>query len=582
MRLGAAEEARDLKEGDMRNKTSLFAAVFLMVCGPSAGHLPQHQDIPTPAEEARFTRYSQSEDVARFLSVLADASPVFEVVHAGRTRDVRGYEAEDIPLGILTEDGISSPERLDRTKPTVLIISAQHGNEQSAKEAVLRFVRDVAAGELRPLLEKINILVLPQMNPHGNRLDRRVNEDGFDMNRDHVKLESLGVRTIHRVFRAWMPEATLDVHEMGDNYYRVMIGCVSNINIHPDIEAFSRRVILAEVAAALEKKNITFHEYIVTSVIGRDTSAGAAYGPEDAGPREMMKRYSTADINDGRNSLGIYETLSFIQEGASRHDLETLEERTRWQYYGIRCFVEAAAAHGPEIMAVIREARAALVEKARMHAEDDLVHLRIAYARDPSEPELVLKAFERTEPPIRGVLRVDKKAGEVLTAADIAPYPLPPGVKVVTEVVKNWFPLVESRLSVARPLGYIVPAERSDIAEVLLARGIEIGMFTEDAAVDVEAYTAVEVVPSAADYLAPEKIDVEKKTLRTLIRRGDFHISCAQDGANLIPLLLEPQSEFGLIRYWKFRLVPAAGDVFPLFRVVEPRDLPLVPYKDWK
>ena len=68
-----------------------------------------------------------------------------------------------------------------------------------------------------------------------------------------------------------------------------------------------------------------------------DTSAGAALRPEDlAGPREEMKRYSTTDLNDGRNSLGIFETLSFIQEGASRHDLETLKGRTAWQYRGLQ------------------------------------------------------------------------------------------------------------------------------------------------------------------------------------------------------------------------------------------------------
>jgi hypothetical protein len=49
-----------------------------------------------------------------------------------------------------------------------------------------------------------------------------------------------------------------------------------------------------------------------------------------------MKRYSTTDLNDGRNSPGIYETFSFVREVASKYDIETLEVRTRYQYYGIR------------------------------------------------------------------------------------------------------------------------------------------------------------------------------------------------------------------------------------------------------
>jgi len=68
-------------------------------------------------------------------------------------------------------------------------------------------------------------------------------------------------------------------------------------------------------------------------------------------------RYSTADLNDGRNSLGIYETLSFIQEGASRHDLETLEARTNWQYQGIRALAEIVADRPGEIISLVRGLR---------------------------------------------------------------------------------------------------------------------------------------------------------------------------------------------------------------------------------
>ncbi|GEM_PF-4776370 len=49
-----------------------------------------------------------------------------------------------------------------------------------------------------------------------------------------------------------------------------------------------------------------------------------------------MKRFSTTDLNDGRNSLGIFEILAFIQEGASRHGRKTLRDRTIWQHNGLR------------------------------------------------------------------------------------------------------------------------------------------------------------------------------------------------------------------------------------------------------
>jgi hypothetical protein len=74
---------------------------------------------------------------------------------------------------------------------------------------------------------------------------------------------------------------------------------------------------------------------------------------------------------------------------------------------------------------------------------------------------------------------------------------------------------------------------------------------------------------------------VEKKRLSVVARRGDFYVSCAQPAASLIPLLLEPQSQFGLICYQRFNLVPKREDLFAVWRVVEEAALPVVAYKNF-
>ncbi len=538
--------------------------------------------IKTPAEESNYREYTQNEAIAAFLSGLDRASAQTAVSTVGRSLATDAYGARDIFLVVLSKNGAAAPEALDRTKPTVLFTAAQHGNEQSAKEAVLQIIRDLALGGLRPLLDKVNVLAIPQTNPYGNFMNARTNELDLDMNRDHVKLEAEGVRAIHRVFKAFMPEATIDVHEKGDDYYRVSIGCVSNVNIGRDLQDFSRGVILADVEKSLKKKNLAFHEYLVTEDLGADTSSGAAYDRGPAGPREEMKRFSTTDLNDGRNSLGIFETLSFIQEGASRHDIETLKARTDWQYQGLRAWLESVAGHGAEVLKMVRGDRTRLLERAGARAGADLVHLRMRFSRDPKEPELLLKRFETIESPIRGVLKVDKKAGETLLAGDLAPYPGPRNAKIVDEVVKNWFPNVESTLSVPRPRGYIVRGDRLDIVETLLGLGVEVGLVVKDGPVDAEAYEVTAVVPSKLDYVAPERIEVAAKGVSVSVKKGDFYVDCVQPAANLVPSLLEPQSDFGLIRYWKFKLVPEAGGVFEVLRFAGKTAPAVIPYKPWQ
>ena len=537
--------------------------------------------VKTPAEESNYTRYSQNEDISRFLSVLASQAPELTVQIVGQSQGVENFPAMNIYLCILSEERAAGPQSLNRHKPTFLLTASQHGNEQSAKEAALWLIRDLAQGDLKPLLSKMNFLIIPQTNPYGNFFDRRQNELGLDMNRDHIKLETEGVQSIHRVFAAWMPEVTMDVHEKGDDFYRVSIGCVSNINIGPSLQEFSRSKILAQVEESLKKRNLTFHEYLVEEEMGVNTASGANLKPEETAGKEMMKRYSTTDLNDGRNSLGIFETLSFIQEGASRGDITTLRERTAWQYHGIRSFSEAVAGRGNEILTLVRGVRETLLAKAKAYSETDLVHLRMDFARDEKNPTLTIQEFANSDSEIEGVLKTDKKAGEVVAAADLAPYPYPARQMVVTRVIKNWFPEVVPRLSVPRPLGYIIRSAHLDVVETMLRLGIELAMLVRDLPLEVEAYEVGEVVPSKHDYLAPEKIEVIQRNLQTIAKRGDFFVSCAQPAANLIPALLEPQSDFGFIRYWKFRLVPEKGDLFAFYRLTKKTDLPVVPYEPW-
>ncbi len=465
---------------------------------------------------------------------------------------------------------MSARQALNRRKPTFLLFASQHGNEHSGKEAALALVRDLAAGDLTPLLKRMNFLVIPQSNPYGNFVNRRQNEQNLDLNRDHVKLESPETRAIHSVFRAWMPEVTLDMHEKGDDYYRVSTGCVSNINIDPGIEKFSRAKIFPAIAKFVEGQGFTWFEYLVTEAMGSQGAAGVPDRPEaGAQPREMLTRPSTTDLNDGRNSPGIYDTISFIQECASRRDVATLKERTAWQYAGARGLVQAILDNSSEAVALVRNARAALVARARRAAPGDLLHLRMQYVRDPKQPELVLKSFER---PARG-----GRGGQAAEAPPAATPQAEP--KVVTETVKNWFPKVESRLAVERPGGYLIPADRRDVIDTLVAHGIQVSVVTTNTKVSVEAYQVTEIVPSKDDYVAPEKISVEKKLVKTDVPKGDFFVSVAQPAANLIPALLEPQSEYGLIRYRAYKLVPEAGSRFAIVRVPKGVRLPVSPLR---
>jgi hypothetical protein len=536
----------------MRTLTTVAILSFaLAALAPTAAT----QTIQTPAETSNYSRYTQFQDVAAFLDGVAKASKQVKVQVVGQASPAGDFPGASLYLAVVTAEGVDTPRALNRKKPTILVLGAQHGNEHSGKEAALALIRDLAVGDLKPLLQQVNVLVMPQTNPFGNLADKRPNEQGLDLNRDHVKLESPETRAIHAVFSAWMPEVSLDVHEKGDDYYRVNTGCVTNPNISAAILAFSRDTIFKETEAYVTSAGSTWHEYLVTEAMG---SQGAAGAPEPSGARrETLTRPSTTDLNDGRNSPGIYETVSFIQEGASRHDIATLKDRTAYQYLGIKALVQSVARHASQVLTLVANSRANLLARAKAPAASDLVHLRMDHSRDPKEPELTIKRFEAPAP------------GQAASAAP----------NVVTVVLKNWFPLVTPTVSVPRASGYIVPSAHTKVVETLRAHGIGVQVFTADAAVDAEQYRVDEIVASKEDYVAPPTLGVTKTAARVTAKKGDFYVSGAQPAANLIPNLLEPQAEYGLIRYRAYGLVPGQGTTFPFLRVAARQALPLEPLK---
>jgi hypothetical protein len=97
----------------------------------------------------------------------------------------------------------------------------------------------------------------------------------------------------------------------------------------------------------------------------------------------------------------------------------------------------------------------------------------------------------------------------------------------------------------------------------------------------VEAYEVKSIKPADFDWLPPKTIEVEKKVMPIVVRKGDFFVSCGQPAANLIPCLLEPQSQFGFICFQKLKLLPKAEDIFSITRYMEGKSLPVIPYKDF-
>ena len=165
----------------------------------------------TVAEKSGFKATSQFQEVVDFCNQLAKMSPLVRQTTMGTTT-----EGRKLPLLILADPPVATPEEARKSGKLIIYVQGNiHAGEVDAKEALLMLAREIATQPHPALLKNLVLLIAPIFNADGNerfsRTNRpgqvgpeegmgvRANAQGFDLNRDFIKLESPEVRALVRV-----------------------------------------------------------------------------------------------------------------------------------------------------------------------------------------------------------------------------------------------------------------------------------------------------------------------------------------------------------------------------------------------
>ena len=125
----------------------------------------------------------------------------------------------------------------DPSKPTILYLTQQHGNEQLTTEGALEFVKHLGTGKSADILDGVNILIVPMLNADGAMGDvnfplddyaakgdrnlTRYNAEGVDLNRDHVEKDQPETQALHyNVMRKYDIDYMIDLHHQGSRSER--------------------------------------------------------------------------------------------------------------------------------------------------------------------------------------------------------------------------------------------------------------------------------------------------------------------------------------------------------------------------
>jgi hypothetical protein len=246
----------------MRNRAAgLVLAIILIVAAvqvvqPIAGQQPQ----PQTWQETQNFRSGPTpfEPLMKFWYELDAMSDLVSIRPLTRTLLDREFT-----LVTIARDPVASPQDAIRSgKTIVLIANAVHGNETAGKEASQLVARELVSGKLQRLLDDVIVLFVPLINPDGGEVRRRTNEEGFDMNRDYIKLESQEIYAlVTRVMNEWTPDIHIDTHHGGSAPYTLTWQGTLNPAADAALRAYPYAEIFPRMREALRAEGYDGFDY---------------------------------------------------------------------------------------------------------------------------------------------------------------------------------------------------------------------------------------------------------------------------------------------------------------------------------
>lgn len=168
----------------------------------------------TPGLAPGRTSFTSNTELQAWLSNLARQSAQGAGTKAAVLSLGTSQRGEPIEALIVTRaSSTDAATVLAAARPTVLLIGQQHGNEPAGAEALLVIARELVQGLLQPVLDQINVIIVPRANPDGAAADQRATANGIDMSRDHLLLETPEARALATLARQYRPMVVVDLHE---------------------------------------------------------------------------------------------------------------------------------------------------------------------------------------------------------------------------------------------------------------------------------------------------------------------------------------------------------------------------------
>ncbi|RID99273.1 peptidase M14 [Simplicispira hankyongi] len=444
--------------------------------------------------------FTTNAELADWLGVIASAQQGAgtrtELLHLGPSQ-----QGEPILGLVITRANGTTPDALEAShRPTVLLLAQQHGDEPAGAEALLVLAQELAGGLLEPLLDRINVVLVPRANPDGAETGTSATASGVDMAKDHLTLSTPEARAIATLTRDYRPILVLDAREfqaagaLTEQFGAVqsddaLLQYATAANVPEFLSKAAREWYYEPMAASLNTERLRNDWYFEpVAGAGRDRVAGGSVLPESV-----------------RNASGLKDAVGFVV--ASR---------------GVGLGREHIQRRVHTLVTAISSALRSTAERS-----SNLDQVRSFVARDTRalacHGQVVVQAVPT--PAQRDIELLDAQSGVERT-----------------EHV-SWDSPLKLRTTTARPrpCGYWLAARADNVVDRLKLLGVQVMRVAEPGSILADSY---DQTGTSATGQAPQ-VQLRRNAIDVPV--GSYYVPLNQPLANLAVAALEPDSPAGYI-----------------------------------
>ena len=498
--------------------------------------------LQTKPEATGFEQTSRYDDVVAFLNELAKAAPkTIKLKMFGTTSENRA-----LPL-VVVGAGDPTPAAVRRTgKLRVYIQGNIHGGEVEGKESAQMLLRDLAAGKHQEWLKNIVLLVAPIYNADGNERfsltsrgrqngpiggqGQRANAQGFDLNRDHMKLESPEARAFVKLMNDYDPHVSMDLHTTNGTRHAYYLTYSPPLNpaTDPAITGLLRNTWFPWLTQSIRTKYGWDYFYYGNVEGTRDAGAVRAWRSFDHRPR----------FNN--SYVGLRNRFALLSEAFA---YATFADRITATNRFIEENLDFISKNASNIRRIVTDAD-------RRRTIGQRLSLRARMVKAPELIEVLMGEVAQEKHPVDGHIMDVRK--DVKTPEKMEDY----GTFEATETERV-------------PTVYFIPPGHKEALDLLVAHGILVQPLRNSVSADVEEFQIDTNTQAANPFQNHRERTLTGKWVAAqhTLPAGTMTVRMDQPLARLAFYLLEPRSDDGLVD-WNF-LDSALGPdakVYPIFR----------------